>query len=87
MLMKTSEETEVALDILDSVDEDEEYSEVKGVSKEKLGIVLFVVVVRVCGSDRIGSETGLSTREELARCQRWSCWDGFHCVNPGDLPC
>ena len=29
MLMKTSEETEVALDILDSVDEDEENSEVK----------------------------------------------------------
>ena len=32
MLMKTSEETEVALDILDSVDEDEENSEVKEVS-------------------------------------------------------
>ena len=32
MLMKTSEETEVALDILDSVDEDEESSEVKEVS-------------------------------------------------------
>ena len=32
MLMKTSEETEVALDILDSVNEDEENSEVKEVS-------------------------------------------------------
>ena len=32
MLMKTSEETEVALDILDSVDEHEENSEVKEVS-------------------------------------------------------
>ena len=32
LLMKTSEETEVALDILDSVDEDEENSEVKEVS-------------------------------------------------------
>ena len=32
MLVKTSEETEVALDILDSVDEDEENSEVKEVS-------------------------------------------------------
>ena len=30
--MKTSEETEVALDILDSVEEDEENSEVKEVS-------------------------------------------------------